>query len=1069
MEIIQMKVRLKDDPASIGILTGESRQINGHTQKQVMFADGRTDYRYETALESIEEITTNPLELLAQGRLGRARDLRSHLTYIRLNGRLADLIYSMDTTNTDFYAYQFKPVLNFLESPSNGLLIADEVGLGKTIEAGLIWTELRSRFDARRLLVVCPAMLREKWQSELQQRFGIEATIADATELLKILKANKSHFAVVTSMQGLRPRKGWDDEKEAPQDNASKLAQFLKEMEHQEPLVDLLIIDEAHYLRNSESMTAKLGKLLRPITDYMVLLSATPINLKNEDLYQLLNLVDEETFNQPAVFSMILDANKPLIEARDQVLRHKLTQEEFKDFIEEAKWHPFLQNSHQLEDLLNNLPTDAQLRDDTFRSKLAHRLENINLLGRAISRTRKRDVQEWRVEREVTPEYIPLTEIEREFYDTVTSFLRRYCDGRHIPSGFILATPQRQISSSMPAALQAWRKRNRANLEEQLYEDIGDIEEFTEEVGEVVEQLIRLSNHFDLQELLDNDSKFERLQTLLRGYLERYPQEKVILFAYFRQTLFYLQERLAKAGIICEVLVGGTHDNKRRDKQQIINEFRENSQSKVLLLSEVGSEGIDLQFCRLLINYDLPWNPMKVEQRIGRIDRLGQKSPKIIVWNLFYEDTIDARIYQRLFARLEIFKYALGDLEEVLGQEIRQLTIDLLANQFTPEQEEKRIEQTRLALATKQQLEEKLEAEAVNLVAHGHYILNEVRAAKELNRLITDEDIWVFIRDFMQEHYRGCEFKQLKNNELVFDVRLSDQAKVEFDDFLRKKQLYGYTHLAINDPKPICCEFKNKVAGKVHRGQKETISQFHPLTRFVTAKIRERGVSFYPVVAVKLSVNYLPRLSTGYYVFYSQLWSLEGLRAIEKVYFSAKLLGAADQLSEQEAEQLITYAALYGKDWEEGKNIIDLTQARAAVEVFIDEAEEKYQSYSGQIQGENEDRATLQKGTLIAHRDKQLVIQEGVLNKHHEEIKSLTARGNFLAKVVEKVAEKESVIKELKEIKGKITSRESLIKATKGKMTKIESRVNYKLTEIENKKQLKSRNEELSLGLIYLT
>jgi hypothetical protein len=213
----------------------------------------------------------------------------------------------------------------------------------------------------------------------------------------------------------------------------------------------------------------------------------------------------------------------------------------------------------------------------------------------------------------------------------------------------------------------------------------------------------------------------------------------------------------------------------------------------------------------------------------------------------------------------------------------------------------------------------------------------------------------------------------------------------------------------------------------------------------------------------------LPRLSTGYYVFYSQLWSLEGLRAIEKVHFSAKLLGATDPLSEQDAEKLITYAALYGKDWEEGRNIVDLAQARATVEVFIGEAEEKYQSYCRQIQSENEDRATLQKEALIAHKRKQLEIQQGVLSKHREEIKYLTARRDWFANAVEEASEKEFFVKEIKEVKGKMTHRESLIKAVEGKIAKIESRVNYKLTEIENKKQLKSRNEELSLGLIYLT
>ncbi len=152
------------------------------------------------------------MDLFKQGKFGRARDLRGAITHIRLSGRLADLIYSMETTNTDFYPYQFKPVLNFLDSPSRGILIADEVGLGKTIEAGLIWTELRSRYDTRRLMVLCPAMLREKWKLELQRRFGMSASIMDTGDVLQTLKeyraGNLSEFAIVASMQGLRPNEG---------------------------------------------------------------------------------------------------------------------------------------------------------------------------------------------------------------------------------------------------------------------------------------------------------------------------------------------------------------------------------------------------------------------------------------------------------------------------------------------------------------------------------------------------------------------------------------------------------------------------------------------------------------------------------------------------------------------------------------------------------------------------------------------------------------------------------------------------------------------------------------------
>ena len=108
-------------------------------------------------------------------RWGHASDLRRNLTHVRLSGRLANVIYSMDVTGTDFYAYQFKPVLKLLNSATSGILVADEVGLGKTIEAGLIWTELRSRFDFRRLMVLCPAVLREKvaawsWPSDLASK-----------------------------------------------------------------------------------------------------------------------------------------------------------------------------------------------------------------------------------------------------------------------------------------------------------------------------------------------------------------------------------------------------------------------------------------------------------------------------------------------------------------------------------------------------------------------------------------------------------------------------------------------------------------------------------------------------------------------------------------------------------------------------------------------------------------------------------------------------------------------------------------------------------------------------------
>jgi hypothetical protein len=351
------RVRVKAEPSRIGVVTTRVREVAGRRSLQVQFPDALA-FIHEAQLEQLVDAHEDPLELVSQGKFGRVRDLRGTLTHVRLSGRLADVIYSMNTTNTEFLPYQFKPVLNFLESPSNGLLIADEVGLGKTIEAGLIWTELRSRFDARRLLVLCPAMLRGKWKAELRNRFGIDADIVDAGEILTRLReirgGERKQAHLIASMQGLRPRRGWE-EGEASGVASVQLAKYLEDVRYEDPLLDLVVIDEAHYLRNPESMTARLGWLFRRVTEHIVLLSATPIHLRNQDLYQLLTLVDEDTFNRPDVFDEILEANEPVLAARDRILSSVLSQEQFVEIIEQARVHRFMQGNRQLDALLNPL------------------------------------------------------------------------------------------------------------------------------------------------------------------------------------------------------------------------------------------------------------------------------------------------------------------------------------------------------------------------------------------------------------------------------------------------------------------------------------------------------------------------------------------------------------------------------------------------------------------------------------------------------------------------------------------------------------------------------------------
>jgi superfamily II DNA or RNA helicase len=1028
------RVRLTSDPGRIGIVTGKSRQRGGRQFWQVMFPDG-SQYISEKQLETIFDEKEDALDLFKKGKFGRARDLRGAITHIRLSGRLADLIYSMETTNTDFYPYQFKPVLNFLDSPSGGILIADEVGLGKTIEAGLIWTELRSRYDTRRLMVLCPAMLREKWKIELQRRFGINAVMTDATEALDTFReyraGNLSDFAIVASMQGLRPNRGWDDDPSVSNKNSVKLAKFLSDNAHDSTLLDLLIIDEAHYLRNPQSMTAKLGRLLRRIAEHVVLLSATPIHLKNQDLYHLLNLVDEDSFNQVHVFDDILQANSPLIQARDLVLQGNIDPDNFLELIGNAASHILLSDNRQLKHILNNPPGQTEFSNTVFRSELAQRLESINLLGKAVTRTRKREVTEWRVLRQAYPEIIEMTPVEAHFYNKVTSLVRQYSIDREAHEAFLLVTPQRQIASSMPAALREWQHRRLSWEQMEMDEDVSEDTDNQKAVGPLVQMILdNVDELGDLQELWENDSKYYRLSREIKRYLKDHPKEKIVIFAYFRPTLKYLHERLQKEGISTLLLLGGGSVN----KYDAMERFKDPNGPSVLLASEVASEGVDLQFSRVVVNYDLPWNPMKVEQRIGRIDRLGQKSPSITIWNLFYADTIDDRIYHRLFVRLGIFEYALGGLEAILGEEIKNLTIDLLRGALSKEQEEQRITQTEQAISNLKQAEELLEQKASNLIAHGDYILKQVTAAKELGRWITGEDIWIYIRDFFLAHYTGCEFHQLDEKNLIFDIKLSEQACYDLERFAQSHNLIGKSKLALSAYKPIRCKFINNVSHQTHMTI-EQINQFHPLTRFVTDQIQDRishsKTVYFPAVSLQLNSKEIPAVQSADYVFYVERWTIKGVKDIERiVYCAIPAKENAQFLSADHAELIVTAAAKKGVDWLSAINEVNVDQLLPLAESCMDIIENKYDQYISQVENENNDRADLQENALKIHMARQR-------ERLNETIRSHQEKGNF-----------------------------QMIAPTKGLLDKMEARIKSKIRLIEERRDIKHYRKDVCLGLV---
>lgn len=997
-------VRIRTDPGRTGTTTGRSRNRSDHVVYQVRFPEGPS-YVPGYELELVNDDGNDVYELLENGRFGGINDLRRNLTHIQLTGKLANLVYSMDTTNTQFHAYQFKPVLSFLESPSNGLLIADEVGLGKTIEAGLIWTELRARYDARRLLVVCPAMLRQKWKDELASKFSIDAAIVDAGELLEELRKGKGSVAdgkaLICSLQGTRPPRDWKDEEDAKGATA-KLARFLHAEAENEPLIDLVIVDESHYLRNPETQNATLGELLREVTDYIVLLSATPVNLGDADLFHQLKLIDPDFFQHEYSFHQVMRANEPLVRARELALDVRSTSEEIVACLEMARQHDLLANSGQLRELIEGgIASDVPATGEG-RIRLANRIERINLLAHVVSRTRKIDVHELKVVREPKAYFVRMTEAERKAYDLVTETVLRYSEEVDVHTTFLLASPQRQVSSCIYAALKSWSSRSYGNAE-QMYDDLGVDLEHDNSAGPIVERLVHeVLPNVDLEELKANDSKYKEFKGVLLRYLEENPEEKVVVFSYYPGTLEYLKERLTQEGIGSAIL----HGSIKQPKQEVINQFREDPKYRVLLSSEVASEGVDLQFCRVLVNYDLPWNPMKVEQRIGRIDRFGQEADKISILNLGHEDTIDHRIFVRLMTRLNIFTRALGGLEAILGDVISELTADLLGKRLTPEQQEDRIQKSALAVEQVRQKQDELEQQASHMIAHGGYILEQVQAAHDFKKRITSEDLVIYVQNYLNKYCQGYDLQQIDEEGLLFDLSLPPEPRAGLDEYMRKYRLHGQSRLATGDR--VRCRFRNKVAQPSQ--VEETISQFHPLIRFISEDLRVRDEAFYPLVAAAMGRREgASPIEPGMYVFAVQRWSFSGLKQEEQLQCRVISLQDEMKLGADQSFDLVSHARLTGADWFSAANEVDPERIEDGIQLCVDGLEADFNQVGREKDLDNSDRVNFQRGAAERHRDRQLQIQMGVLAglRASNKLRTIPATEGKIRKIRERFSQKQ--------------------------------------------------------------
>ena len=509
-------------------------------------------------------------------------------------------------------------------------LLADEVGLGKTIEAGLILRELKLRGMARRILVVAPKGLVRQWQAEMRLHFGEKFQFIEPAELAALrqwrVNANSDednlwrvHNQVICSLDSVKPlegRRGWSLE----QLNTYNRERF-------EDLIsaswDLVIIDESHRLGGSTEQVAryKLGAALAEAAPYLLLLSATPHQGKTDQFLRLMQLIDRDSF--PDEGSVTQDRVRPF------VIRTE------KRVSIDAEGQPLFK------------PRMTRLQAVAWQSRHA---------------------------------------AQQRLYEAVTDYVRHGYNQalaskqRHI--GFLMILMQRLVTSST-AAIRTTMERRLAALESpqpqtSLFDssfDQGQPDEWAELDGQAQADLAVQASADTLEAVAREKSEVEMLLDLARGteaagtdakaealleliyklqQEENDPSLKVLIFTEFVPTQTMLAGFLESRGFSVALLNGGMDlDARAKAQQAFARDIR------VLVSTDAGGEGLNLQFCHVIVNFDMPWNPMRIEQRIGRVDRIGQHHVVRAI-NFVLEDTVEHRVRQVLEEKLEVIAQEFG-------------------------------------------------------------------------------------------------------------------------------------------------------------------------------------------------------------------------------------------------------------------------------------------------------------------------------------------------------------------------------------------------------------------------
>ncbi|KQV77882.1 hypothetical protein ASC64_03435 [Nocardioides sp. Root122] len=674
-------------------------------------------------------------------------------------------MFSFRATRTIFRPYQFKPVQKLLDTGTLRLLIADEVGLGKTIEAGLVWTEMEARRQADRVLVVCPSALVQKWKREMEERFGfllVELDNPGLADLLERLETDRvpRRVAYVSSIERLRV---WDGN-----ERASELGlQF-----------DLSIIDEAHAFRNSDTKSYELGENIQEWTDALVMLSATPVNLKNRDLFNLLSLLVPGEFDDVESLEARIAPNRVLNKLTKSLTDPSVTNADRRAWLRELEQDVFgriLASRPDFKVLQSILAMDTL--DVASAVALKRLCAELHGLSAQITRTRKVDVQEEKPLREPHPIKVTFDEAEASFYGAYYEWCVDRADLAGSAINFAMQMPLRLAGSCLPEAARYVLEWGRSSDLE--IEDPADAPAIKSSELAPSARLVKLARE------LRTDSKYDQFVMAVGDLIRQ--RKQAIVFTFSRRTLRYLEHRLGpdfRVGL----LHGGVPKQRR---ERVMADFRA-GRFDLLLASKVASEGLDFEFCSAVVNYDLPWNPMEVEQRIGRIDRIGQVEKKIGVLNFHTPGTIESDIIERVMDRIQVFEHSIGELEPILESEWKHVEKLLFDFTLTLEQRRLRADQMIQALEMQARDREFVESAAPMLISSdGAEIDGLERDLLASGRYVGQEELGLLVKDWAETFGGSVErdktiFRVRGNEELADHVqalaRTGERSAVEIQE-----------------------------------------------------------------------------------------------------------------------------------------------------------------------------------------------------------------------------------------------------------------------------------------------